>query len=57
MRSSRGFETNDYHNGMTFHDLDQIKQQPNRRFSPIRLSSNSRQYLNEDHTYRSATEP
>lgn len=52
MRQSRGHETNDYHNGMSFHDLNQAKQQPTPRFSPIRLSSNDRQYQDNDYNYR-----
>lgn len=59
MRTSRGLEadTNYYHNGMSFHDLDQVKPQPARRFSPIRLNPNNREYPNDDYNYRPPPQP
>ena len=35
MTTSRGFDINDYHNRMSFHNLDQTERRP-RRLSPIR---------------------
>ena len=55
MTTSRGFETNEYHNGMTFHNLDD-GEQPIQRYSPIRLRSDDQISTNYDHKYRS-TEP
>ncbi len=45
MTTSRGFDTNGYHNGMTFHNLDEVEQ-PTRRFSPIHLRSDNEEYQN-----------
>lgn len=43
MTTSRGFDTNDYHNRMSFHNLDQTERRP-RRLSPIRLRSDDIEY-------------
>ena len=47
--TSRGYDNNDYHNGMTFHNLDQVEPSTN-RFSPIRLRSDDQEYQNHEIT-------
>ena len=47
MTTSRGFYDNDFHNGLSFHDLDR-PQRSTRRFSPIELRSDDQVYQHHE---------
>jgi len=43
MTASRGFANNEYYNGMSFHNLDEV-QPPKQQFIPIALRSYDQEY-------------
>ena len=47
MTTSRRYDTNDYHDGMSFHDINE-REPSTRRFSPIHLRTDDREYRNRE---------
>jgi hypothetical protein len=47
MRTSRGFSTNEYYNGVAFDNLDDA-QPPKQRFAPIVLRSRDQEYQQQE---------